>query len=149
MSVPASAKQIAFIQSLVAERAVVGVEFHNFNMSQASEFITELLAMPKAGKAAGRPAVSEAGMYQSADGAIYRVQAARTTGNLYAKRLNLAGGFDYEQGAIRKLSAADKMSLAQAKAFGVESGICCVCGAFLTDPKSVAEGIGPVCAGRV
>jgi hypothetical protein len=149
MSGFASAKQVAFIQSLVAERVYEGiVEFNNLTIQGASQLIEALLKSPR--KVAGRPVasnpVTEVGMYQVASGAIYRVQAARGTGNLYAKVLNILGGFDYEQGAIRKLSASDKMTLEQAQAFGVATGLCCVCGAFLTDAKSVARGIGPVCA---
>ncbi len=143
--VPATAKQVSFIQALAVERGVAVADCAAMSKSDASQFIEQLLAMPKAG---ARRAAVEQGMYQTADGAIYRVQASRQTGHLYAKRLNLAGGFDYEQGAIRKLSADDKMTLEVAKAFGMETGLCCVCGAFLTDPKSVAQGIGPVCASK-
>ena len=144
-AVPATIKQVSFIKRLADERKVSGIEFSALTVATASDLIAKLLAQPSAG---ARNPVVEQGMYQVA-GSIYRVQASRETGNLYAKRLNTAGGFDYEQGAIRKLSADDKMTLEQAKAFGVETGLCCVCGAFLTDSKSVAQGIGPVCAKRV
>lgn len=144
-AVPATIKQVSFIKRLADERKVSGIEFSALTVATASDLIAKLLAQPVAG---ARTPVVEQGMYQVA-GVIYRVQASRETGNLYAKRLNTAGGFDYEQGAIRKLSADDKMTLEQAKAFGVETGLCCVCGAFLTDSKSVAQGIGPVCAKRV
>jgi hypothetical protein len=144
-AVPATIKQVSFIKRLADERKVSGIEFSALTVATASDLIAKLLAQPASG---ARNPVVEQGMYQVA-GAIYRVQASRETGNLYAKRLNTAGGFDYEQGAIRKLSADDKMTLEQAKAFGVETGLCCVCGAFLTDSKSVAQGIGPVCAKRV
>lgn len=142
----ASAKQVAFIQTLLAERVYAGeVDFASLSVAEASNLIGELLNAPRQG---ARQSVTEVGMYRTADYAIYRVQRSRESGNLYAKRLNILGGFDYEAGAIRKLSATDKMTLDEAKAFGVETGLCCVCGAFLTDPKSVAVGIGPVCAKR-
>lgn len=32
---------------------------------------------------------------------------------------------------------------------GRETGICLMCGRELTDPASIAEGIGPVCAGKL
>ncbi len=35
---------------------------------------------------------------------------------------------------------------AAAKAYGMESGRCCVCGRLLTVPESIEAGIGPVCA---
>jgi hypothetical protein len=35
---------------------------------------------------------------------------------------------------------------AAARVDGIETGICCCCGAELTDPVSIAAGIGPICA---
>ena len=98
--------------------------------------------------------VTEAGMYRR-DGLVYRVKQARGGGNFYALRycpevIGAPGDrFVYTPGAIRLLSADDRMSLAEAKALGHQFGQCCVCGAELTDPKSVEAGIGPVCAKRV
>jgi len=101
--------------------------------------------------AAPRAAATEAlalGMYRR-DGEVYRVVASRA-GRPYAKRLDPATGkFDYAAGAIRTLTAADRMSLSEAAEYGRAIGRCCVCGATLTDPESVARGIGPVCGGRV
>lgn len=34
----------------------------------------------------------------------------------------------------------------EAKAYGKATGICCCCGKELTDPNSIAAGIGPICA---
>lgn len=106
--------------------------------------------------------VTEPGMYRTADGTIYKVQAAKESGNLYAKRLDVIGGkrlvetgekvhfdFEYAPGAVRDLRADERMTLDEAKAFGVEYGICCVCGLRLKDADSVAAGIGPVCMKRV
>lgn len=91
------------------------------------------------------------GMYQI-DGTMYRVQKSRETGRLYAKRLDTDGAtarFTYDPGAIYRLNPEQRMTREQAEQFGVETGICCVCAATLTDPKSIARGIGPVCAKRV
>ena len=38
--------------------------------------------------------------------------------------------------------------LAAAKRYGHALGVCAVCGRALTDPTSIAAGIGPVCASR-
>jgi hypothetical protein len=38
--------------------------------------------------------------------------------------------------------------LSAAKAYGLRTGSCCVCNRELTDPVSVANGIGPICADR-
>jgi predicted RNA-binding protein with PIN domain len=106
------------------------------------------------------PVVTEAGAYRNAAGEIYRVQASRESGRLYAKRLDqTTGKFDYVKGAIYTLSADMRMTLAEAMEFGKESARAakeagrphgwCVFGHKLTDPKSIAKGIGPVCEGRI
>lgn len=99
-------------------------------------------------------AVTEPGMYRLPDGNLAKVVVAKTSGKPYAKRLVVLQGeskgtFEYEAGLIRRLSNADRLSVDEAAAFGHKYGMCCVCGATLTDPKSIAAGIGPVCAGRV
>lgn len=107
----------------------------------------------------------EDGMYRTPDGTIYKVQfAVHGSGRRYAKRLvvdqaweRAADGaviregrshFDYEAGAIDRLTSAMRMTLDEAKAFGALYGTCCQCGRTLTDEKSIAAGIGPVCAGK-
>lgn len=85
------------------------------------------------------------GMFQTADGAVYRVVLSKAH-KLYAKRLNTSGGFEYAPGAIFKIAETDRMTLEQAKAFGRRFGVCIKCGAMLVDPASIAAGIGPVCA---
>jgi hypothetical protein len=112
--------------------------------------------------AAGTSPVTEPGMYKADDGSIYKVQESKTSGNLYAKVLRVIGGerlvetgdkmhadFEYAPGAVRSLRADQRMTLDEAKAFGIQYGFCIVCGAFLKDATSVAAGIGPVCAGRI
>jgi hypothetical protein len=141
---PASIKQVSFIKSLISERGYTQpVEFGTLTSSEASSLISNLLAMPTAG------GVEEQGMYRDGD-AIFRVQRSLESGNLYAKRLDVVEmKFIYEAGAIKTLRASHKMTLDEAKAFGVETGFCCVCARFLTDAKSVSAGIGPVCAKSV
>jgi hypothetical protein len=106
--------------------------------------------------------VTETGMYRRGED-IFKVQRSRQSGNLYAKRLVPIGGqrlvddteevvgfeFAYAPGTVQNLTPADRMTLDEAKAFGLRYGVCCVCGAHLKDATSVAAGIGPVCGGRV
>ena len=98
--------------------------------------------------------VTEAGMYRQ-DGVVYRVKVAKGSGNLYALRYcpevigKASERFVYAPGMVRRLTASDRLSLDEAKALGHQFGQCCVCGAELSDPKSVEAGIGPVCAKRV
>lgn len=103
-------------------------------------------AAPRAAKAA--PVELAAGMYRVAD-VVYKVQKSRQSGRMYAKRLvvHSAGdaSFEYDSGAVRKITPEDMMSLEDAKEFGHVYGVCCNCGATLTDEVSISEGIGPVC----
>lgn len=146
-------RQKSLIANLLRERDYsLTADYATLSVGEASALISELFRAPKrvavSAPIARTSAVTEAGMYRTADGTIYRVQASRGSSRLYAKKLGERGGFTYEAGAIFRISPADRMSLAEAMAFGVASGVCCVCGAELTDPRSVSRGIGPVCAGK-
>lgn len=97
--------------------------------------------------------ITEEGMYRMGD-AVYRVKRSRESHNLYAMRFVPEAAakserFVYERGAIFRLSAENRMTIEEAEALGASVGICCVCGATLSDPNSVRRGIGPVCAKRV
>jgi hypothetical protein len=88
---------------------------------------------------------AEEGMYKLGN-RIFKVQRAiHGSGHLYAKEL-VSGGFTYAGGMIRKLNSSHRMTLEQAKEYGALYGVCCRCAAPLTDEKSIAAGIGPVCA---
>ena len=148
---PASERQVSFLQSLLAERDnTLVVEFAGLTSKQASEFIGTLINAPKRVAGVRENFPVEEGMYRDNAGIIYKVQASRETGRLYAKHLDVAERkFIFEAGAMRHLTAEMRMTTDEARAFGVEYGFCCVCAKLLTDPRSVAEGIGPVCSGRV
>lgn len=100
---------------------------------------------PEASTATVPAAQLRAGAYRLTDGRIIRVQMSKMSGNPYAVSLDSArmylGGGKLLQGAVR-------LSLDEAKAYGRETGTCCVCGAHLENPESVALGIGPICGGR-
>lgn len=152
----ATPKQIGLIARLAVQKGravpVVG------SVSEASKAIGELLALPDAPKSG---AVSEVGIYRS-NGEIFKVQKSKMSGNFYAKKLTPINAdrlnendavvhwtFVYDAGAIKTLKASDRLSLDEAKSWGIKYGVCIVCGATLEDPKSIAAGIGPVCAKRV
>lgn len=160
---PASERQVSYLRSLIdgrewpeylgsREDAVARLSDGTMDGRTASRLIDGLRGAPKiATKVVGE--LSE-GMYRTADATIYRVQRSRESGRLYAKRMEWSltedkPRFEYDRGAIYTLTSADRMSVEDARAWGVETGVCCVCGAFLTDAKSVARGIGPVCEGKV
>lgn len=54
--------------------------------------------------------------------------------------------WEYAGTAYRFVQADQRMTLEQAKQFGAIYGVCCNCGATLTDEGSIEAGIGPVCA---
>lgn len=101
----------------------------------------------------------EIGMYRKTDGRMFRVYPARNGGHLLCKELvpdsepgwskDCKWSFEYRGAAHRFVSANERMTLEEAKRFGHDFGVCCCCGALLTDPDSVARGIGPVCASKV
>lgn len=158
---PATERQTDYLRSLLASRLVSSdyraditarLDDGTLDSRTASSAIDFLRKAPK-------PEVAKAndlpvGMYRTSDGTIYRVHESRESGRHYAKRMEYdlfsdKPRFVYDRGAIMRLTLENRMTLAEAKAWGVETGFCCVCGAFLTDERSVAEGIGPVCAKRV
>lgn len=102
----------------------------------------------------GPAPVSQPGLYKLGE-TIYRVVESQQN-RLYAKCLNVrqnylgvpTGCWEYAPGMIRQLRAADKLSKEDAARFGQETGVCCRCGATLTNDESKAAGIGPICAGR-
>jgi len=108
-------------------------------MSESLDDIRRDLALP-----------ATEGMYAKG-GEVYKVQrAVHGSGHLYVKRLDKATqSFEYAPGILRQLTMADRMTLAEAKAYGALYGVCCVCARTLTNEESIAAGIGPVCAGRL
>lgn len=90
------------------------------------------------------PAVSKPGPYRLADGTVVLVKLGRNTGRPFALGLPdlayLGGG--------SKLDGAVRLTLEEAKDFGLKTGVCCCCGAILTNPESIALGIGPICRGK-
>lgn len=96
--------------------------------------------------------VTEIGMYEK-DGVLYRVKLSGT-GNLYAMRFIPEGAtksdrYEYAKGVIRTLSATDRMTVERCAELGVAYSVCVICGADLSDPKSVQRGMGPTCAKKV
>lgn len=141
-----SEKQQEFITRLLAERVVpddkrtVIGDPSSLDKTAASKVIEYLQGLPKVTVAT---VVTDEGMYMVGS-TIYKVQASRQ-GHLYAKVLQ-GGSFTYAPGVIKSLLPEHRMTVDQAKSYGLQFGRCCVCGRELTDPESVANGIGPVCA---
>jgi hypothetical protein len=75
------------------------------------------------------------------------------SGNCYAKTLSPAGRLVYFDGHTKLLKAAIgdgtavRLVLEDVAALGRKYNRCMVCSRELTDERSIAAGIGPVCAG--
>lgn len=170
----ATEKQMALIHKLIKEREtirlredqqeyLVGVrdEVTVLTRNAASKIIDALFDLPKKTYTPVLNKVLEDGMYKKGD-VIYKVQrAVHGSGHQYAKKLcyfdpdgheaRRAGTegsweFIYQQGAINTLMPEEKMSLEEAQEFGRIYGVCCRCGATLTNEESIEAGIGPICA---
>jgi hypothetical protein len=158
---PASFAQLTFIAALWADREfesplaaqVAALETYEegFDVGAASTFIDMLKKLPRRGARETRAAQAranvelEVGRFYKFAGEIYRIQRGR---GLYAKRLLEDGRTEYAPGIVTQIDPSMKLSLEEARAWGRETRVCCECGAQLTDPNSVAAGIGPICAGR-
>jgi hypothetical protein len=163
----ASQKQFDFIKSLLASKQTtpeIDARVQTFReaamagtmtSSQASGLIDTLKVLPR--KAEPEQAPLEAGMYRSGT-TIYKVYCTvHGSRRMCAKELVLdevaegeapTAHFEYRGLATRFVKADQRLSLEQAKEFGVIYGVCCKCGTTLTDENSIANGIGPVCGGK-
>jgi hypothetical protein len=148
--VPASDKQLAFIESLKTQRQGA-VQFltdylalhksDSLSAPQARQVIDAMLAMPYV----PRYVVVEVGAYRY-NGTIYSVRRGRESGNLNAFSWDPATNQWEYAGAVKfELRPEHRISLAEALTFGVQTGVCVHCGATLTNKASAMMGIGPTC----
>ncbi len=163
--------QINFITSLLNERGLSldtacvrifshdDVEIERGYGGTASQLIDALKAMPRPERERTVPAAGlEAGMYKVGQD-IFRVKisgAGRPYANVLVHDTILNGNyrdaavwFDYAPGAVRKITPEHRMTVEQCAEFGLLYGTCCVCARTLTNPKSIAKGIGPICEKKV
>jgi len=77
--------------------------------------------------------------------------AIHTSGRQYATFLDIdSGRWEYQRGLITDVRKnGKKLTLARAKELGHVYGRCMICGATLTDERSIERGIGPICAGKL
>jgi hypothetical protein len=93
--------------------------------------------------------------YFTVGGDIWRVRKTKDGQRTYAVRLDIVPGarkgtWEYVRGGIATVREyGEPLTEAVASAFGLANGICAICAAELTDPVSVARGIGPVCIKKV
>jgi hypothetical protein len=157
LQAPATEKQINLLVKLLAERiedetqalaAITWVHEHKMSKATASAKITQYMNLPRVRNAFSSTPELDEGMYKVGDD-IFKVYTTRETGVLVTKQL-VDGYFEYTgQRPLSFITADHRMTLDEAKEYGQVTGTCCVCGRKLTNEASIAEGIGPVCSGKV
>lgn len=115
--------------------------------------IAKLETYPERAVAAPKPQpkpVTAAGLYRY-EGGLYQVIFNKEKTRLYAKRVTLpAEGvkarprLDYAPGIVIRLTPSDLVPMEEANEITRQTGWC-VFGHFLTNPKSIARGMGPKC----
>ena len=165
---PATERQLAYVASLRKQRDVstmpdstteslakldAGEQIDRY---QVSRLIDELKACDFVARATSddaNPAQSLQGFWITADQQILKVQVAvHGSGREYAKVLDVESGrFEYKPGgmAIVRAESTVRLTVEQAAKLGHLYGRCVLCGATLTDERSIEAGIGPVCAKRL
>lgn len=170
-SIPATERQMGFIADLHnaidpdnAAEALLAIEQGDAPLSKAdaSKMIEHLIAERGRTRQAGKverqqveqkqapsgTGISE-GFYKSTDGNIYQVVQAKHGAHFLAKILDQeTGKFEYAGAAKRFVKADQRMTLEEAQEYGKRTGTCMVCSRRLSNPESIAAGIGPVCRGR-
>lgn len=147
--VPATEKQIAFAKSLIAKR-VGGKDYENVDLltidrAEVSAIIDTLVNLP-----IKESLVLEVGAYRHKD-IVYSVRKNVDNERRYAVTwiADVSGEFKWSERdykIVHDINARERLSLKEAMEWGSQSGSCCHCGRPLTDPKSVATGIGAYCA---
>lgn len=164
----ATTRQQAFIRDLMVQAGASreeadAADFSNVSVGQASQMIETLKQTVRERRNANGGGEPPEGIHflpsEGERGTVLKVQrAVHGSGKLYAKRLvppppggNARDGewvYEGRNGAFRSLSEDTLMTLEDAQEYGHLYGVCCRCGALLTDEQSIADGIGPVCKTR-
>lgn len=155
MNTLASNAQLSYLRSLLITRVEDAADSqrfvawlddngHRIDKATASEKIRKYASMPEVRSVFSSTPKLDEGMYKVGDD-IFKVYYTRK-GHLATKRLG-ADGFEYTgRKPLSQITAEHRMTLDEAKEYGKVTGMCCMCGALLTNEESIANGIGPICA---
>jgi Family of unknown function (DUF6011) len=149
-----SDKQIAAVENILVRNVQRAEKLANAPTVDIKE-IEDRFAYAKA-KGVARPILrlsvykfKPAGAASVNAGAIYVTDAesdGRYLGKIMGGKLFASRDCDAETEADIIKAAADPA--AAAKAYGIRTGNCCVCGRLLTAAESIDKNIGPICAER-
>lgn len=166
---PASQNQFDLLKRVISERDITKIETTvgnarakamagNLSMVEASNLIELIKVQPKREDAGRDNGTLTPGVYRGTNGELYRVYPARADRTRLLAKVIVVGeswegddashrvAFEYAGAANRFVRPEGRLTLEEAKAFGAETGWCIMCGTELTDPDSIAAGIGPICA---
>jgi len=163
---PATDKQVDYLKSLLAQRHYTD----DLSVEDQVEQITTLHAQGKLGKYVATNMIQkcltsprrmkpsdnqdemptpESGIY-TRDGSeiikVYKGQSGRMLAKQLIQQHDESYKFQYKGAATAHIVGMHKMTLTEAKQYGAIYGVCCNCGATLTDETSIERGIGPKCA---
>jgi hypothetical protein len=151
---PASEAAFSFAVTLIRKateghpkvRVEMLTSLATFNAQQVSDTINLLKsAAEKAPAAAPAPATQAVPGHYVIDGAKFQVKKSKVTGFSYL--LDATGHYLGAKGtAADILAKIVDNGQAYAIAYAKVTGKCGICNTKLTDPKSIAAGLGPVCA---
>ena len=155
---PASEKQLSFADSLTKKKEG-GIEtlnhyLHNRKVSSLEELdrkdVSEIINALKFAKEITPPMkITEVGAYLL-NGVVYSIRQQPETKRwsvwTYSDTAERYVRNDKEFGVLYQLDTTDRLTLELAIKYSAQVGICVHCGKTLTVLKSVAGGIGPICA---
>lgn len=153
----ATSKQVDYINALITTRQTAqlyvesslkrhGVtDIAQLSRDNARSLITTLKILPFVGVAVS---VTEVGAYRHGE-TYYSVRKSGQSGKLIAYEFDPdTRSWNFARGAIYSLQPSERLTLSEAKKFGVQTGQCVHCGRTLTDPISIMAGLGTVCIKR-
>jgi hypothetical protein len=164
---PASEKQVNLIVNLCGERGLDVAEMIAARFGedvtldtltggregQASDLITHLFSVKRPATEGTTPAkAAPAEGFYRVDDDIVRIQVSKA-GNWYARMAKVPAedsgrkSLDWDY-LGKRIDMRNAVAMTEAEA-GRFLSYCVMCGAELTDPDSIARGIGPVCATKV
>jgi hypothetical protein len=161
--VKASEKQLSYAQSLIQKKEG-GLDTLNHyllnrkvnSLEQLSrDDISAIITQLRVAQVKQLPiTITEVGAYL-VEGVIYSIRLGNQSKKWQVWSYNKQEGKylrepiqEKEDSILQSVQPTDRLTLENAIKYSVQTGICCHCGRTLTVLKSVAGGIGPICAKR-
>ena len=155
---PATARQVAYLRSVAGERSLPAdvrerIDSDGLTATAASELTDRVLNAPPAARQPASKRTRRVGGVFMLDGVVHRLHQPDERAHPYAQRLVVTPGgkprWVYAPGMADRCVLSARITMDEAVAFGTRTGVCGICGQALSNPVSVARGIGPVCITQV